>query len=324
MAEELIGRIHADHLGVQLADKHVHHHVALVQAQQAVVDKHAGELIADGAVDQRGGHRRINAAGQTQDDLFVADLFADFLNRFFNVVAHDPIGPGTANVEHEALQQGPTLHRMGHFGVELHRVIATVHIGHASNGAALGAGHELEARRHFGDLVAVAHPDLQHAVAFWRVKVGDIFQQRGMAAGAHFGVAKLACGACLDLATQLLRHGLHPIADAQHRHAQFEHRVRRLVVHLVHAGVAAGKNHALELAVGRKLAHPFAAHIAGVHFAIHMRFAHAAGDELGDLGTEIEDEDFLVLHGVVWLGCSESKKAVHQDGHWRIGAYSAR
>jgi hypothetical protein len=29
-----------------------------------------------------------------------------------------------------------------------------------------------------------------------------------------------------------------------------------------------------------------------------MRLAHAAGDELGDLGAEIEDEDFLVLHGV--------------------------
>jgi hypothetical protein len=25
-----------------------------------------------------------------------------------------------------------------------------------------------------------------------------------------------------------------------------------------------------------------------------MGFAHAAGDELGDLGAEVEDEDFLV------------------------------
>ena len=27
-----------------------------------------------------------------------------------------------------------------------------------------------------------------------------------------------------------------------------------------------------------------------------MRLAHAAGDELRDLGAEVEDEDFLVLH----------------------------
>jgi hypothetical protein len=34
-----------------------------------------------------------------------------------------------------------------------------------------------------------------------------------------------------------------------------------------------------------------------MHFAKHMRFAHAAGDELGDLRAEVEDQDFGVLHG---------------------------
>jgi hypothetical protein len=62
---------------VQLADEHVHHHVALVQAQQAVVDKHAGQLVADGAVDQRRRHRRIDAAGQAEDDFLVTHLLAD-------------------------------------------------------------------------------------------------------------------------------------------------------------------------------------------------------------------------------------------------------
>jgi hypothetical protein len=32
-------------------------------------------------------------------------------------------------------------------------------------------------------------------------------------------------------------------------------------------------------------------------FGIDMGLAHAPGDELRDLGAEIEDEDFLVLHG---------------------------
>jgi hypothetical protein len=27
-----------------------------------------------------------------------------------------------------------------------------------------------------------------------------------------------------------------------------------------------------------------------------MRLAHASGDQLGDLGAKVEDEDFLVLH----------------------------
>jgi hypothetical protein len=56
LAQEQLAGIHADHLGVQLAGEHVHHHVAFVQAQQAVVDEHAGQLVADGAVDQRRGH----------------------------------------------------------------------------------------------------------------------------------------------------------------------------------------------------------------------------------------------------------------------------
>ena len=37
------------------ASEHVHDHVAFVQAQEAMINKHAGELIADGAVDERGG-----------------------------------------------------------------------------------------------------------------------------------------------------------------------------------------------------------------------------------------------------------------------------
>jgi hypothetical protein len=77
LAQEQVAGVHTNDLGVQLAHEHVHHHVALVQAQQAVVDKHAGELVADGAVDQRRGHRRIDAAGQAQDDFFVAHLGAD-------------------------------------------------------------------------------------------------------------------------------------------------------------------------------------------------------------------------------------------------------
>ncbi len=42
---------------MQFADKHVHHHVALVQAQQAMVNENAGELVANGTVDQRRSHR---------------------------------------------------------------------------------------------------------------------------------------------------------------------------------------------------------------------------------------------------------------------------
>ena len=41
----------------------------LLAAQQAVIDEDAGELVADGAVDERGRHRRVHAAGEGADHL---------------------------------------------------------------------------------------------------------------------------------------------------------------------------------------------------------------------------------------------------------------
>jgi hypothetical protein len=55
---------------------------------------------------------------------------------------------------------------------------------------------------------------------------------------------------------------------------------------------AAGKDDAL----GAIVADEVVGNVVGVDFAEDLGFAHAAGDQLGDLGTEIEDEDFLMGH----------------------------
>ena len=110
VAEELVAGIDMDHLRVQAAGEHLHHHRAFVQAQQAVVDEHAGELVADRAVDQRRGDAGVDAAGQAEDDLLVADLLADLRDRLGDVVAHHPVGPRLRDLEHEALEQRPALH----------------------------------------------------------------------------------------------------------------------------------------------------------------------------------------------------------------------
>jgi len=238
--EEEVARVHANDARVQFALEHLHDMIALVQAQEAVVHEHAGELVANGAVNQGGGNRGVHAAGEAQDDLFVAHLLADGVHGFLNVVAHDPIGLGRADLQHKALEQGPPLHGVGDFGVELHGVEMAIDVGHAGNGTARGAGHELEAGRHFGDFVPVAHPDLEHAVALGGVEIGNVFEQWGVAMGADFGVAKLARVAALDLATELLGHGLHAVANAQHGHTQGEDGCGGAVgALLVHAGVAA-------------------------------------------------------------------------------------
>lgn len=49
--------------------------------------KTPGELLADGAVDERGGHGGVDAAGEAENDFFVTDLLADLRDGFGDVVA---------------------------------------------------------------------------------------------------------------------------------------------------------------------------------------------------------------------------------------------
>ena len=70
--------------------------LGLVLAQQAVIDEHAGELVADRLMDQHGGDGGIDAAGQAADHLAFADLFADLLDRFLAERAHGPVAGAAA------------------------------------------------------------------------------------------------------------------------------------------------------------------------------------------------------------------------------------
>ena len=146
LAEKQLARIDTNHFGMQLADKHVHDHVAFIEAQQAVVHKHAGQLIANGAVNQRSGHGRIHTTRQAQNHLLVAHLLADQGHGFRHVVAHDPIGHDLADTEHKTLKNRLALLRVRHLGMKLDGVKVPRLVGHSGNGATVGRGHQLEAR----------------------------------------------------------------------------------------------------------------------------------------------------------------------------------
>src|SRR5690606_21636194 len=73
--------------------------------------------------------------------------------------------------------------------------------------------------------VAVAHPDIE-----LRRAAGVILQAVEQTAGRDdldFGITELAVVATLDLATELHRHRLHAVADAEDRHAGIEDLLRR-------------------------------------------------------------------------------------------------
>jgi hypothetical protein len=104
-------------------------------------------------------------------------------------------------------------------------------------------------------------------------------------------IAELAHLPRLHAPAELLRHRLHAVADAEHRHAELEGRLRRARRRLLVGGhVAAGQDDALR----RELAHEGVGDVVGVDLAIHLRLAHAARDQLRVLRPEIEDQDPVV------------------------------
>ena len=123
----------------------------------------------------------------------------------------------------------------------------------------------------------------------------DAVEQLRVAARAHFGVAELAHLAGLDLAAELLRHGLHAVADAEHRHAELEHRVRaRVPVASSYADMWLPER---MMPFGAEVADELVGDVVRMDLAVDVRFAHAARDQLRVLRAEIEDEDlFVAMH----------------------------
>src|SRR4051812_31425579 len=73
---EAVGRVHDLELPPGDGDEIALDLFGLPRPQQAGVDEDAGQLIADGALHERGGHRRVDPAGQAADHAGVAHLRA--------------------------------------------------------------------------------------------------------------------------------------------------------------------------------------------------------------------------------------------------------
>src|SRR5258708_3312497 len=116
-------------------------------------------------------------------------------------------------------------------------------------------------------------------------------EQRTILGHLHLGAAELAVMAALDLAAELVRHRLLAVADAEHRQAGLIELGRRQGgVGVETRSRAAGRDHG----PGLHRRKGFARFLVRHNLAIDAVFAHAPGDQLGDLGAEIDDEDFVV------------------------------
>ena len=86
---------------VELLAEDLLNHLWLALTEHAVVNKHAGKLITDSAVDKSCNNRRVNAAGKRQNNAAVANLLANLLNLLLNDVVHGPRLLKTTDIEQE-------------------------------------------------------------------------------------------------------------------------------------------------------------------------------------------------------------------------------
>ncbi len=79
--QEAVASVDHHQVHAQVVCKGLAQELRFALAHQAVVDVDARQLVADGAVDERRGNGRVDAAGQRADDLAIADASADVGDR---------------------------------------------------------------------------------------------------------------------------------------------------------------------------------------------------------------------------------------------------
>ena len=142
-------------LNLEVTTEHLLDDPRLVGTEHAVVHEDAGQLLADGLVDQRRRDTRVDAAAQAEDHLFPAGLGTNVLHRLLDVVAHRPFATAAADFVNEIGDDFFSLRRMDHFRVKLEAVKARPGILDRREGGVLRGGDRLEAVRQAGELVAV-------------------------------------------------------------------------------------------------------------------------------------------------------------------------
>ena len=287
-AEKACLRVDADDLRAEVLREDAHHRLGFAEAQQAVVDEYAGELLPDRAVQERGDHGGVDSAREPEQHLAATDLRAEACEGILDDVADAPERIGAADLAHEALEELSSLGGVRDLGMELYAIEAAALVAHGREGNGAGRRGRAESRWQRVDPVAVAHPHIEHRPSGRIAAVGEFIEEARGAGDGHFRVTELALGPGRDPPAELLRHGLHAVADAEHRHAELiDRRGRPGRAGGRHRLRAAGEDHAAR----PEGAHPGVAHVPGVDLAVHAELAHAAGDELGVLRTEIEDQD---------------------------------
>ena len=276
---------------------------ALVLAQQTVVDENADELVADGLMHDRSGNSGVDPAGKAANDPAGADLLPDARDLLGDHVAAVPVRGDARGGVQEVFE-----HALAEFGVldlrmPLHAVEATLvarERGHRGGGA---RGEHGEAGRGLRNGVTVAHPG--GLLARLRAEEGAFPCGQGDDCCAVFAQAGVG-----HLAAELLRHHLEAVANAENRNTELEDAgIQRGRTGVVHARRPAAEHNSDRVFGGNLGRGDRVRHDLGVD----ARLAHAAGDQLGVLGAEV-DHQHRALRGFSLCGGAQRMTPVLVSG----------
>ena len=255
----------------------------LVVPQQPVIDENAGQLLADRLVDQHRGDRRVHAARQPADHPSASYLRPNPGNLRRSECRHGP-GPGQPNhVMGKVAQQLRAVRRVDDLRMKLHAVEVAPIIGDGGKRGRFTCRDNPEPGRQPSHPVPVAHPNL-FASAFRPHPV----KQRAVISDINIGAAEFPMSRRFNGAAELMAQQLLPIANPQDRNAQIEHLGGGEGRHrLMHRSRPPREDNPARMPCGD----PARIGIERPDFAINPRVAQAAGDQLGDLAAEVQDQD---------------------------------
>ena len=282
LAEKNVCGILVMQLDVEVLAEHALHAFGFALAQQTVVDKHAGELIADGFVNQRRRDAGIHTARQPENHAVFPDFSPDLLDRAVNERTHRPVPSAPADAVNEVGDDLLAVRCVMHFGMKLDAVQLARFVGDGGVGRVItapDAGETIGQQRH---LIAVTHPDLLEPV--------HAREQPRFTCDFEFGVTVFAFVALIDATAELVRHQLHPVADAERGNAQVPDRgiaLRRVLA--VHAGRAAAEDQTARSKHRQFRGGRVEVQDLGEHFAL----TDPPRDDLRVLRAEIQNDDLV-------------------------------
>ncbi len=290
--EEPLARVDHDEPHAQVLLERHPQQLRLALAHQAVIDVDARQPVAHGAMDERSGNGRIDPATEGADHETVGSggrawsstRCADRGNRRLDEVGRRPRRARAGDVEDEVPKDVPTARRVDHLGVELDAVQATIEVDEAGELRRVGLGRGLKAGRG------------RRIESPWLIQTGCSRSSPRNRPSSEVKVTRgrsvLAARGRNDVAAELDRHQLQPVADPEDRDAarpQPGIGLRSALV--IHAGRAAREDDGLRLPAANLVERS----VERQQLRVDVELANAAGDQLRVLAPEVENDDGVGL-----------------------------